>query len=108
MLDSSIVAKRNEYLLHIEISQRKISKVIVDQHYKKKHSDVTDEVILELVRSLDNEVFPVEAEEDGYEYFTAEPVFQNKKPYRLVMVLCIYEDYLGVINAFRVNRKKYE
>lgn len=72
------------------------------------HPDVTDEIIIELIRSLDGEVFPVESEVDNFQYFTAEPVFRDQNPYRVIMVLCIFDDYLGVINAFRVNRSRHE
>ena len=61
---------------------------------------------MELVQSLNGEDFPVEQLLGDFEYFTAEPVFKDSAPYRLVMVLCIFEDYLGVINAFRVDRSK--
>ncbi len=30
----------------------------------------------------------------------------DNKMYRLVLVLCVYDDYLGVVNAFRVRRKE--
>jgi len=27
----------------------------------------------------------------------------NEKPYRVIMVLCVSDDFLGVVNAFRVD-----
>lgn len=100
------MSNRNEYPLKLTINHRKLNRVIIDQHYKIKHQDVTDEIILDLVRSLDGEDYPVESERGEFEYFTAEPVFKDDNPYRLVMVLCIFDDYLGIINAFRVDRSK--
>lgn len=102
------MAVRNEYPLQLVINHRQIKRVIVDQHYKEKHPDVTDEIILELIRSIDGEDFLVEGERGNFQYFTAEPVFKDDNPYRLVMMLCIFDDYLGVINAFRVDRSKHE
>jgi hypothetical protein len=102
------VADRKEYHLEIHINERHLNRVIIDQHYKKNHPNVTDEIILDLVRTLDGEIFPIESEVDDFQYFTVEPVFRDHNPYRIVMVLCIFDDYLGVINAFRVDRSKYE
>lgn len=102
------MTERNEYPLNLVINHNRIKRVIIDQHYKDKHPSVTDEIILDLVRTLDGEDFPVESERGEYQYFAVEPVYQNERPYRLVMLLCNFEDYLGVINAFRVDRRKYE
>lgn len=99
---------RQEYVLNLLINHREIHRVIIDQHYKEKHPDVTDEIILDLVRSIDGEDFLIETERGSFQYFTAEPVFNNEDPYRLVMFLCVFDDYLGIINAFRVNRRKNE
>lgn len=102
------MADRKQYFLQIRINGRDLTRVIIDQHYKQNHPDVTDEIILDLLRSVDREDFPIESEIDGFQYFTAEPLFRGQDPYRIVMVLYIFDDYLGVINAFRVNRSKYE
>jgi hypothetical protein len=99
---------RKEYQLQIEINGRKLTRVVIDQHYQENHAEsITDELILDLVRELDGEVFTVDSVRSDFQYlyFVAEPVFNEMRPYRVVMVLCIYDDYLGVINAFRVNRK---
>lgn len=102
------MSERNEYPLHVIVNHRSLTRVVIDQHYKEKHPDVSDELIIELVKSISGEEFLVESEVDGFQYFTAEPVFNNDSPYRLVMLLCIFDDYLGVINAFRVDRSNYE
>jgi len=102
------MSDRKEYSLQLTINHHQINRVIIDQHYKIKHPDVTDKIILDLIRTIDGEDYPIEAERGDFQYFTAEPVFKDESPYRLVMVLCVFEDYLGVINAFRVDRSKYE
>lgn len=102
------MSDRKEYSLQLTINHHQIQRVIIDQHYKIKHPDVTDEIILALIRTIDGEDYPIEAERGDFQYFAAEPVFNDESPYRLVMVLCVFEDYLGVINAFRVDRSKYE
>jgi hypothetical protein len=58
-----------------------------------------------LVKSIDGETFDIDSIKGSFQYFVAEPVLRQKQPYRLVLLMCIYDDYLGVINAFRVDRK---
>ena len=64
---------------------------------------MNDEVILDLVKTLNGKKFPPEKIRGENEYFTVEPVYRLEKPYRVVLVLCLSDDYLGVVNAFRVN-----
>ena len=97
---------RKEYPLKIRINSRDLNRVIIDQHYSEKHSEsVDDKTILDLIKTLDGEDFLIESERGDFQYFTAEPVFKDDAPYRIIMVLCIHDDYLGVINAFRVDRR---
>lgn len=100
------MSDRTEYPLILTVNGRKVSRVVIDQHYKEKHSEsITDEIILELVKELDGGVFPIEIERADFQYFTAEPVFRDEAPYRLILVLYVHDDYLGVVNAFRVDRR---
>jgi hypothetical protein len=89
------------------INGRSLNRVVIDQHYRERHSEsINDELILRLVQELDGQTYPVELTRNEFEYFTAEPVIlpgENDKPYRVVLMLCMTDDYLGVINAFRVN-----
>lgn len=95
---------RPEYPLKLTINSRKLSRVVIDQHYRERHSEsITDQLILELVRELDGRNFPIERVNGEFSYFTVEPVFREDKPYRLILLLCLSDDYLGVINAFRVD-----
>jgi hypothetical protein len=97
---------RPEYPLKVNINGRKLNRVIVDQHYREKHADsINDQLILELIKELDGRTFPIEEEHGEFQYFTVEPVAKGDKPYRLVLLICITNDYLGVINAFRVDRR---
>lgn len=98
--------ERPEYPLCITINDRKLTRVIIDQHYKEKHVEsVNDEIILELVRELDGRTFAIEEERGEFQYFAVEPVGPNNTPFRLVLLICICDDYIGVINAFRVERR---
>jgi hypothetical protein len=97
---------RNEYPFLIEINGRTLNRVVISQHYLEGHAEsITDKLILELIKSIDGEFFNVDSVRGDFQYFVAEPVFNQERPYRLVMLMCICGDYLGVINAFRVNRK---
>ena len=99
---------RTEYKLTLKINSRVLSRVVIDQHYKEKHSDVSDEIILELINQINGRVFEIDSQSGDFQYFTVEPVFSDSNPYRLVLLLCMNDDFLGVINAFRVQRSKYE
>ena len=98
--------QRPEYPLQISINGRDLNRVVIDQHYKDRHSEsITDEIILDLVRDLDGKSFPIERIRGEFEYFTVEPVLREEKPYRIILVLCVSDDYLGVVNAFRVSEE---
>jgi len=98
------VTERPEYPLKITINGRNLSHVVIDQHYRVKHGQsMNDDVILDLVKTLDGKKFPPDRVQGENEYFTVEPVFRLEKPYRVILVLCLTDDYLGVVNAFRVN-----
>ena len=99
------MTKRKEYPLEVTINNRKISRVVIDQHYQLNHPEMNDDLILELVKTIDNRTFPVEEEKNGFEYFKVEPVDFKNKPYRLVLLLYVHDNFLGVVNAFRVGRK---
>ncbi len=98
--------ERTEYPLKLTINGRSVSRVIIDQHYRIAHSDIDDALILKLVMELNLGNYPIENEKDGFEYFVVEPVIHDDKPYRLVLLLCVHDDFLGVVNAFRVRRRK--
>jgi hypothetical protein len=100
------MADKKEYPLKITINKRLILKVVIDQHYRLNHPEMNDELILELVKTQDQRNLPIENEKNGFQYFKVEPVMHKEKPYRLVLLLCINDDFLGVINAFRVNKGK--
>jgi hypothetical protein len=97
---------RPEYPIQLTINGKRISRIVIDQHYKEKHADLNDELILRLVTQLDQLTIPIEMTRGEFDYFSVEPVFLDEKRYRLILVMCISDDYLGVVNAFRVRRKK--
>ncbi len=45
--------RRREYRLNILLNYREISRVIIDPHFEKKHSQsISDEIIVRLVKTL--------------------------------------------------------
>ncbi len=103
-LDIWMVSGRPEYALKITINGRNLNRVVIDQHYRLKHGDsMNDEIILDLVKTLDGKKFPPEKTQGENEYFAVQPVYRLEKPYRVILVLCLSDDFLGVVNAFRVD-----
>lgn len=95
---------RNEYPIQLTFNNKEIHRVLIDQHYREGHAEsMDDQLILKLVKTLDGDTFPIEEEDDSFQYFTVEPVVHESKPYRVILVMCLQDDFLGVINAFRVN-----
>jgi hypothetical protein len=101
---------RRRYPKKITINERQLVEVVIDDHYEGKHkSSVSDEVILELVADLDGKDFQAKTiGADGFEYYSTEPIVYEEKPYRLVWLLHPEENYVGVVNCFRVSRRKYD
>ncbi|MGK5087030.1 hypothetical protein WDW86_05685 [Bdellovibrionota bacterium FG-2] len=99
---------RREYLLKVEVNGRRFNRVVIDDHYQAKHSaSITDQVILELVRSLNGSDSPPETVlASGFEVYVDEPLFLGDKPYRLVWTTHPKENYIGVINAFRRSGRR--
>jgi len=105
--DSLGVGVRISYDLSLRYSDIDIKEVIIDQYYTKKHFDMSDWIILELVKTLHNKTYEVKAMNGKFKYFATEPLFHNHKPYRLIFLLEKNCYYIGVINAFRISEKKY-
>lgn len=78
----------------------------------KKHSHyLNDEIILELVISLDGLSFPIDSSTDGIDYYAADITRSDdsgkKRTFRLIWLIEGNEmEILGVINAYRRKNKK--
>jgi hypothetical protein len=99
------VCERPEYPLRIWLNGRWFRRVIIDPHYREKHGELNDLLILKLLTSLDGEALPTGDLAQGFEYVVAEPVVAMNKPYRLVLAIPDSDDYLGIVNCFRVRPK---
>jgi len=99
------VTKRAEYPLKLWLNGREFRRVLIDPHYREKHGELTDLLILRLLASLDGEDLPLGDFDQGFEYVEVEPVIASGKPYRLILALPDVDDFVGVVNCFRVRHK---
>jgi hypothetical protein len=96
---------RDEFTIKpISVNGRTITKVIVDPHVRK-HPDVTDDMILDLVRQLDGGEFRPEDIKPPFEYFVTLEYLAEKQ-YRMVWLLEQDEIYIGVITVYRDERNE--
>lgn len=100
------MSRRELSIKPIFINRLKITKVVIDSHYEEKHANhINDDIIVGLVKKLDGRIEVPEAkDEDGYSYFST-LLDLNNKQYRLVWLLEDRAIYIGVLNAYRDNRK---
>jgi hypothetical protein len=95
---------RKEYKIDLTINDLRIKKLVIDDHYREKHSDISDDVIIELVKKLDQGSFrPVDQDEFGFSYFVNDKMALNGKTYKLIWLLKDGELFVGVINCYRRN-----
>lgn len=93
---------RREYKVSLIINAVKVTKVIIDPHYEEKHAEsINDEIILELVKTLDGKYFEPDDVKGHYAYFVTDQIEYRQKNYRLIWLLEENEIYIGVINAYR-------
>jgi hypothetical protein len=95
------VNKRRSYPIEFVINGRQIQEVVIDPHFEKKHPDINDKLILDLVRHLDGREFQPEDRTGDWEYFMLDRIHFNQRLYRLIW--CLRDDclFIGVINCFR-------
>lgn len=103
----NIYCMRHEYAIKaIIVNGVEVSKVIIDDHYKEKHSDyMNDRLILKLVQELNGRKELPDDSDGKFSYFATLIEYKTKK-YRLVWLLEDSAIYIGVINAFRDRRRK--
>ena len=93
---------RREYKTSITVNEILVDKIIIDPHYEEKHSEsINDEIILELVKTLDGKIFEADDEKEPYSYFVTDRIEYEGKLYKLIWLLEDHEIYIGVINAYR-------
>lgn len=100
------MGERKSYLKRLKINDRKFIEVIIDSHYKNKHSEsVNDEIILSLVEQLNNGWFYPKAKDNDFEYYDLDYIFANGKPYKIIWCIPKIGNYIGIINTYRRPKK---
>ena len=100
------MSRRTYKIETIVINELSVHHVVVDDHYMVKHSDhISDELILELVKLLNGIDQQPDKSIRGFSYFVNLLMF-DKKQYRLIWLLEDNQIYIGVINAYRDDRRE--
>lgn len=96
---------RLEYIISgIWVNKIFIRRVVIDQHVRK-HRDISDALVLALVNQLHGRNEKAKSIKDGFSYFATKIVINNKQ-YKLVWLLEENKVYIGVVTAYRDNRRK--
>ncbi len=96
------MAQRRDYQKRFVVNDVFITKVIIDPHYEKKHSEsINDELVLELVSLLNGKCFEPDSVFGRFSYFVTPRMEYRSKIYKLIWLMESGETYLGVVNAFR-------
>ena len=96
------------YQCNYVINNHQIKRLIVSNHYKKKHSKyISDELIIKLIEKyLDGESFYDGKKQGIWEYFVLEPLPYQSKRYKLVWLFNEnMPDFLGIVNCCYSNKK---
>ncbi|MEO5971150.1 MAG: hypothetical protein ABIQ95_14575 [Bdellovibrionia bacterium] len=95
------MSERRTYSVQLTINGRLINEVVIDPHYEIKHPDINDNLILELVKTLDGKDFQLESRDGEWEFYMLDRIDYLDKQYRLVW--CFRDEclFIGVINCFR-------
>lgn len=89
--------------MSLNINGRCFEQLIIDQHYKRKHSaTITDEIIVALMMSLDGRSYdPQHIHASGFSYFVNDDLLYQGRRYKLIWLTHLNENYVGVVNAYR-------
>jgi hypothetical protein len=93
---------RREYEMQLIVNGVFCRRVLIDQHYETKHGDtISDELILELVKTLARRDQKYDRVKLPFYYFVNDHIEFNDKLYKLVWLMEEHMDYIGVVNAYR-------
>jgi hypothetical protein len=97
------------YSFNAVINNHHVSTVLIGRHYLIKHSsDMNDDLILQIISTLDGLTFPVDSTTNGIDYFVADVEFGS--PAKTYRIIWLFEgdkmEILGVVNAYRRKRSK--
>ena len=95
--------KRTNFDVSLVFNGLRITEVIIDQHYRVNHPDMSDDIILELIKKLHRLNLKPTAIKGEFSYYVVQPLYWNERPYRIIVMLEQRCQYIGVINAFRIK-----
>lgn len=95
--------EKKTYSLSLETNGYSFRQVEISQHYQKKHSDITDELILELLKLfVDKKDF--QPDKLTTDYFVLEKILHLGKKYKLVWQIENQKTFI-VVNCYRIRKK---
>ena len=97
-----------QYTIDVTINGHKVSRVLIGRHYELKHGHyMDDDLILSLIRLLDNKKFPVDSITKEIEYYVAD--IEYGAPTKIYRLIWLFEgemlEVIGIINAYRRRKK---
>ena len=95
------MSERRSYVLSVTVNGRQVTEVVIDPHYETKHAEISDALILELVKGLDGKEFQPDERDGEWEFFMLDRMEHRGKQYRLIWCMRDGRPFLGVINCFR-------
>lgn len=97
------------YSFAATINGYEISEVQIGRHYLENHrSYMSDQLILKLIEEMSGDFYEPESQTKGNFYY-ATHVRYLEKLYRVIWFHESYRyDVIGIINAYRVKKVKYE
>lgn len=92
---------RRSYPVFLTINDRDFSEVVIDPHYEEKHYEMSDFLILRIVKELDGRSIPLQTRKENWQFFEVDDLMYSGKQYRLIFCLHDSKAFVGVINCFR-------
>ena len=74
---------RSEHKRVIHFNGKLFKQVLIDPHYREKHGELNEELILELVSLLNGQDVEANTVTGVFSYFVFEPLHYHLKPYQL-------------------------
>ena len=96
-----MASEKRIYPFNLLINGHILNSVVIDSHYELNHKDMTDFLILQIVKSIDGLVTRPERVNPPFEYYKYDFLKFDRKLYRLVWCIHLEKQYFGVINCFR-------
>jgi hypothetical protein len=95
------VSERRIYAARLTVNGQRIDEIIIDSHYRVKHADINDLIILELCKELDGKIFEPSHQDKDWEFYMLDRIEYDHKFYRLIWCMQTHSLFIGIINCFR-------